>query len=88
MTPNQIEMILKLRKCTFLPGSFQKRFVRNMFNRAALNPNPPLTERQARYLAELFHKYRKQIGSQDHNLYCELCIKAEQALDGSTAGNR
>jgi hypothetical protein len=80
MTNNQIDMILALKKCTFLPGSFQKRFVQAMISRAAFKPATALTDRQGRYLAELFHKYRKQIGSIEHNLHCELCQKALEAI--------
>jgi hypothetical protein len=81
MTPNQMDMIIALHRCVFLPGSFEKRFVKSLFNRLALrNDNKPLTDRQGNYLARLFHKYRKQIGSHDHNLYCELCQKSIDAL--------
>lgn len=77
MTTNQMNMVLCLHKCTFLPGSFEKRFIKSLFNRVAFdNKNKPLTQKQGNYLAELFHKYRKQIGSRDHNCYCELCQKA------------
>lgn len=83
MTVNQMDMILALHRCTFLPGSFEKRFVKSLFNRMALsNENKPLTEKQGKYLAKLFHRYRKQIGSQDHNLYCELCQKSIEAQKG------
>lgn len=74
MTSEQLSMIADLHRCTFLPGSFEKRFVKNLFNRSILSEKP-LTEKQGRYLAELFHKYRKQIGSLEHNLHCELCNK-------------
>lgn len=84
MTINQMDMILALHKCTFLPGSFDKRFVKTLFKRVALdNTVKPLTERQGKYLAQLFHKYRKQIGGQDHNLYCELCQKAIEQVEMS-----
>jgi hypothetical protein len=81
MTSNQIEMLIKLNRCSFLPGSFEKRFVKALFNRAAIGDSiKPLTERQGNYLAELFHRYRKQIGHVDHVCFCELCGKAvEQA---------
>lgn len=80
MTGNQIDMILKLKECVFLPGSFDKRFVRSLFKRAALSPDTPLTQNQSRYLAELFHKYRKQIDTTNHNVYCELCNKQVEQL--------
>jgi hypothetical protein len=37
-------------------------------------------------LAELFHKYRSQIGSLGHSLHCELCAKALDAIEESEAG--
>lgn len=73
MTPLEIEMILCLRKCIFLPGSFAKRFVKAMFKRAALKPGKELSPASKRYLYELFHQYRKQIGAVDHNRFCVLC---------------
>jgi hypothetical protein len=81
MTNSQIDMILSLKQCTFVPGSFQKRFVQSMLSHAAFRPGTPLTDRQGRYLAELFHKYRKQIGTLEHNLHCELCNRALDAIE-------
>src|SRR3990167_2637493 len=70
----QIEMVVRLSHCTFSPGTFDKRFVMALLFRATNDPgNTPLTDEQGRYLAQLFHQYRKQIGARDHNIYCELC---------------
>jgi len=78
MTPREIDMILALSGCTFPPGSFAKRFVRALHHRAAFGPTTELSIRQKKYLYELFHRYRKQIGSIDHNRLCILC---ERQLD-------
>lgn len=74
MTENQRKMIKALNKCIFLPGSFDKRFARDMYSIMTNdNADKPLTEKQGGYLAKLFHKYRKQIGHIDHDMYCEVC---------------
>ena len=56
-------MIAALSKCNFLPGSYEKRFIRDMHYLLAHN-NPdkpkPLSENQHNYLVKLFHKYRNQ----------------------------
>jgi hypothetical protein len=91
MTPLQITMIVDLHRCTFLPESFEKRFVKSLFYRASHDPNKPITDRQNRYLAELYHKYRKQIGARQHNINCVLCNReldrqeqARQAAEAQT----
>jgi len=81
MTESQMNMVLDLHRCTFLPGSFEKRFVKSLFNSMARIENKPLTEKQSRYLAQTFHKYRKQIGIQDHNLHCQLCNDAVEKVE-------
>ena len=75
MTSNQIAMIIDLHRCIFLPGSFDKRFTRNLFACAENHPNAALTLKQSRYLAQLYHRYRRQIGAAQHGAYCELCCK-------------
>lgn len=80
MDKEQITMATILSRCTFQPGSYQKRFARAMLAHAALKPDEPLTDKQGEYLARLFHMYRKQIGSLDHNLHCQLCNRALDAL--------
>ena len=56
-------MIAALSKCNFLPGSYDKRFVRSLTEMLAReNPDKPkpLTQNQHNYLVKLFHKYRNQ----------------------------
>lgn len=47
--------IAALGHCTFLPGSFDKRFVRG------LQPATELTVKQREWLQKLFYKYRRQM---------------------------
>ncbi len=62
MTPDQIDKALKLRRCSFLPGSWDKRFARDIGFVAEHHPAKELTERQSKCLDNLVHKYRRQIG--------------------------
>lgn len=58
MTPRQKAIIRDLSRCTFLPGSFEKRFVRDM----ATKPDDyELSEKQAAFLDKTHHRYREQI---------------------------
>lgn len=57
MTDEQRKMVDELAGCTFIPGSYQKRFVRDMISRL----DKDLTEKQAAFLAKLRVKYRRQI---------------------------
>jgi hypothetical protein len=80
MENNQIDMILALRRCKFADARHRK-FVLILAAHAAFKPGTALTDRQGRLLAELFHKYRSQIGSLGHSLHCELCAKALDAIE-------
>lgn len=59
MTPRHYEALQALKQCTFLPGSFDKRFVRDL---SALPADAELTERQAANVERLAYRYRRQIG--------------------------
>lgn len=62
MTPEQIRAIKMLSRCTFLPASFDKRFVRSMVDKAN-DPEPtPLTPKQDALLWRMVHRYRRQHG--------------------------
>lgn len=52
----------RLVKCSFLPGSWDKRFVRTMFN---LGPDAELTGNQIKWVKILWHRYRVQLGHND-----------------------
>lgn len=58
MTTEQRQQINALRQCTFLPGSYDKSFVIGMSNKPDTDE---LNEKQAAFLAKLFHRYRRQI---------------------------
>jgi hypothetical protein len=62
MTTDQISRAKALGHCTFLPGSSEKRFVRDM-ERAAFNSpeTKTLTSKQHDYLVLLCWKYRNQL---------------------------
>ena len=65
----QIKKALALQKCTFLPGSFDKRFAGDIASIARNNPTVELSQKQIAYLTVLFHKYRNQLGK----THSELC---------------
>lgn len=58
MTDEQAEMVAGLRRCIFLPASFEKRFVNDMTYQA----DKELTPRQDWFLRRTYYRYRKQIG--------------------------
>lgn len=63
MTKEETKMIAALSKCNFLPGSYQKRFVKDMSYLLAyddIDNSKPLSENQHNFLVLLFHKYRNQ----------------------------
>lgn len=57
MTEQQRQWIAELAKCSFYPGSYDKRFIRDMEGRAA---DEALTEKQAAFLERLAYRYRRQ----------------------------
>lgn len=59
MTAEQIKMVDELQSCTFLPGSYTKRFVKNM----AMMKDKELTVNQAAFLVKTRKAYRKQIAA-------------------------
>lgn len=61
MTPFERELALALASVSFLPGSRDKRFAREMAERAQAAPDRPLSEKQAATLRRLAGKYRRQI---------------------------
>lgn len=58
MTTDAYAAIQALARCTFLPGSFVKRFVKSM---AALSEGIELTAKQEAFLKLTTWRYRKQI---------------------------
>lgn len=58
MTDEQQHKARALSYCTFLPGSSEKRFVRQI---ADYPPEKELSEKQAAWLDRLCYHYRKQL---------------------------
>jgi len=52
-----IVMLAALVRCTFLPASWDKRFVNGMFDRDITKA----TDRQRATIVRLVHRYRRQI---------------------------
>lgn len=59
MTSEEIKMANALLKCTFLPASFDKKFVKQLPNWKERDMTP---EGKA-LLEKLYYKYRKQINA-------------------------
>jgi hypothetical protein len=53
------EMLQGLRRCTFMPGSWDKRFVRDL---ASKPEDAELTEKQQEWVEKMAYKYRRQVG--------------------------
>jgi hypothetical protein len=64
MTLEERNLLIRLDKCRFVPGSYEKRFVREM---AALARSDTwwetfLTEKQRAFIQKIAHRYRNQLG--------------------------
>lgn len=59
-TEQQIALMLSPEHVTYLPGSWAKRFARALAYQAK-NDEPCITEKQAEWLRNLAHKYRRQV---------------------------
>lgn len=57
--PVVLSRALALEKCSFLPGSFDKRFSRDIAS--AVRANASLTPRQVETINRLAYKYRRQM---------------------------
>lgn len=64
MTALEQDAARALGKCTYLPGSFEKRFARDMASHAS-SESPQITERQRAWLWKQVYRYRKQIKDKD-----------------------
>lgn len=62
MTDEERSLVRQLWLCTFLPGSFEKRFVNSLYSLIVQSPEQPiLSNKQHAYLAKLAHRYRRQL---------------------------
>jgi hypothetical protein len=57
ITDRHREMLNKLAGATMLPGSFDKRFVRNLQGATGLS------KKQAELVETMAHRYRRQVGT-------------------------
>jgi hypothetical protein len=73
MTPFEIRLATALANCSFLPGSSQKRFCRNMGDIARLSPDKELSLRQRHYMELMAWRYRRQLP--------EDCVPHAKPLD-------
>ncbi len=62
-TPEERDMLDRLSKCTFVPRSWDKRFVRGLHGQIR-NDSLTVTPRQAEYIGKLFYRYRRQTDPQ------------------------
>lgn len=85
MTPQQIVQIEALSRCTFSPGSAEKRFVRDMFARERTYS---LSERQDAFLNRLAHRYRRQLdGCKATECACQTTASIFDRLGLATPAN-
>jgi hypothetical protein len=63
MTETEKDMLHRLSRCTFLPGSWEKRFVRNL-HFTARSKKPTISPKQREWLVEIAYRYRNQIERQ------------------------
>lgn len=61
MTADEINIATRLYNCSMLPGTFDKRFVADMYSRSKQQEPKPLSDKQNEILYRLVYKYRKQI---------------------------
>lgn len=80
-TATEINILNKLQGCRFLPGSFDKKFPRNV------NPED-ISPLQQWWIYKLGYKYRKQIKSDSMALVCKTFLAAnpEQPLSRKESG--
>lgn len=75
MSDEQKLKAIALGKCTFPPGTNQKRFAQTM--KAKAETNGEITDKQAAYLDIMIHRYRRQI-PKTHKRFCD-CLEARAA---------
>lgn len=61
MTEDQVKLATALGRVTYLPGTNEKRFARNMASIAEYRPDIEITEKQAAYMTSLAWKFRRQM---------------------------
>ncbi len=71
MDATDTRMIRALKKCSFLPGSIEKRFITSLAETMAHATYKDLTPAQWYFMISLYHRYRGQIS--DHANHCVIC---------------
>jgi hypothetical protein len=61
MTTDEISIIHALSNVTYLPGSFNKRFIRSLNGIADNKPEQEITEKQREWMYRLLYTYRRQV---------------------------
>lgn len=87
MSPDERRVALALATATMLPGSWGKRFARDMAERAA-DPKAQLSARQREWLWRLCHQFRRQLPGDiaDMAAECLACPQTNaEAATGPTA---
>ena len=84
MTETQIHALRLLVPCTFQPGSFPKRFVRDL-NSIVDKETRELTEKQKRYLWKLVYQYRKQHGNKWFTVHAQNLLEQYDLEDKENA---
>ena len=67
MTDEEKDLANRLSFCRFLPGSWDKRFVRDMVLHVSLGEG--ITQQQAEWLAKTAYKFRVQLAEQAPELF-------------------
>jgi hypothetical protein len=75
-----------LGHCSFLPGSWDKRFARDLAAAAGSDPEPEFSEAQRAHLLRLAHKYRRQLGAQILEVVLDLAQYAADRRVGEGKG--
>jgi len=91
MTTEERNAIRLLSHCTFLPASYDKRFVRSMAEALAAElaheeNRVILTDRQHNCLMEKVHRYRRQHGRCDCLVCLAEAMKKENPYQGDLFG--
>lgn len=78
MTSDELFIITKLSACKFLPGTWAKRFVRDLSN---ASPEVKLSEKQVEWLYRLVYRMRKSLphtySQYKNNKYCKPVRKTK-----------
>jgi hypothetical protein len=72
MTDSERILASELVACRFVPGSFEKRFARDLASIARELPEKAITVKQTRWLRILHHRFRRQIPNHRCGLFCRL----------------